>query len=421
MSAVEGPRPDRVRLLAASLLPAAAVGVGSGLVLTLVYLLSDGLRELLWDAWPTAWGVSGSSSGWIVLILTLTGLAVGLVVWLSPGRAGPDPATQHLMSAPLPLAVLPGLGVALLLTLAGGPSLGPENPIIAIAVGLTVAAGARLAPSVTTRRWAEMATAGTIGAMFGTPVAAALVLTETATGDGDVPLWDRLFAPLTAAAAGALTTVLLSEPTLAITLTPYRGPRVVDLVTGSLIALVGAVVGLAGTAAFPYVHRFFHEIGHPLLMLVAGGFVLGLLGAVGGTVTLFKGLHELAALAGSVDGYGAAGLVLVVVVKLAALLVSAASGFPGGHIFPAIFLGGAIGLLANVLFPALPPALTVAAGVLGIVFAIARDGWLSLFIAVAVIGDVTVFPILVVASLPVWLLLTGRPEMVLPTRPATAP
>ncbi len=58
--------------------------------------------------------------------------------------------------------------------------------------------------------WTILASAGTIGALFGTPVAAALIFSQTLNSSNEVPLWDRLFAPLMAAAAGALTTGLFS-------------------------------------------------------------------------------------------------------------------------------------------------------------------------------------------------------------------
>ena len=45
-----------------------------------------------------------SAPAWIIGILTLTGLAIGLVVTFVPGHAGPDPATVELVGPPLPLA-----------------------------------------------------------------------------------------------------------------------------------------------------------------------------------------------------------------------------------------------------------------------------------------------------------------------------
>lgn len=112
-------------------------------------------------------------------MLTLTGVAVGLIVLYMPGHAGPDPATESLIGMPLPLSALPGLGLALIVGLAGGVSLGPENPITAINIALVAAAGARLLPKVPRMDWIILAAAGTIGAMFGTPVAAALIFSQT--------------------------------------------------------------------------------------------------------------------------------------------------------------------------------------------------------------------------------------------------
>ena len=65
-----------------------------------------------------------------------------------PGHGGPDSATTELIAPPLRLAVLPSLILVTVLALAGGVSLGPENPIIAINTGLLVALVARLWPAV---------------------------------------------------------------------------------------------------------------------------------------------------------------------------------------------------------------------------------------------------------------------------------
>jgi hypothetical protein len=46
------------------------------------------------------------------------------------------------------------------------------------------------------------------------------------------------------------------------------------------------------------------------------------------------------------------------------------------------------------------------------VLAVARDGWIALFVAVAVTGGVTVIPLLCIAILPTWLLVSRGPEMI---------
>ncbi|MCP5737911.1 ion channel protein, partial [Klebsiella pneumoniae] len=89
-------------------------------------------------------GISSDSPGWIMVMLTLTGIAVGLVIRYSPGHAGPDPALEPLIGAPVSPSALPGLIIALIIGLAGGVSLGPEHPIMAVNIALAVFLGARL-------------------------------------------------------------------------------------------------------------------------------------------------------------------------------------------------------------------------------------------------------------------------------------
>ncbi len=101
--------------------------------------------------------------------LTATGIAVGLVIRYSPGHAGPDPATESLIGAPIATGALPGLLAALILGLAGGVSLGPEHPIMVVNIALAVAVGSRLFPRVSSLDWTILAASGTIGALFGTP------------------------------------------------------------------------------------------------------------------------------------------------------------------------------------------------------------------------------------------------------------
>jgi H+/Cl- antiporter ClcA len=407
------PAPITALVLLRLLTPALVIGVFSGLLLAVVSGVAEWLADILWTVLPGALGIASYTAGWTIFMLTLVGAAEGLVVWKIPGHAGPDPATTGLVEEPLAPKTTPGLLGALILTLAGGVSLGPENPIMGVDISLVFALGRRIAPSIDAPMWVGLATAGMIGAMFGTPVAAALVLSEAGAGDSSQPLFDRLFGPLVAAGAGAVTTDALAGGALSFTLAvaPYAEPQAVDLLSGAMIAFLAAMLGLGAVYAFPVVHRAFHRIPNPLLMLLAGGMLLGVLGVIGGPITLFKGLDQMKELVQNAGSYTVGGLALVVLVKVAALLIAASSGFRGGRIFPACFAGVAFGLLANALVPVVPQGLAVACGVLGILLAITRQGWLSLFMASTVVASPPMIPVLCVALLPAWLLVTGKPPM----------
>ncbi|QEU82018.1 ion channel protein [Streptomyces subrutilus] len=418
---VTPPPASPARALLPFVLPALVIGVGSSLLLIGVSEAADLLKNVLWQTLPDAIGVGRWSVAWMLAVLTATGVAVGLVVWKVYGHAGPDPATTGLVDAPLPPGVVPGLLLATALALAGGVSLGPENPITAANIALAYWLGRRLSPGSPATVWVALGAAGTVGALFGTPIAAVLILTESmvsaprpvpAVPGGRAPtLWDQLFAPLIAAGAGGLTSSLLAAPAFGLPLPPFSHPRWPDLVAALVIATAGAAVALVAVYAFPYVHRFFHLLPHPVLALSLGGVVLGLLGALGGRLTLFKGLEEIGELASDVAAYSAGSLALMCVVKLAAVLVACGSGFRGGRIFPSVFAGVALGFTATALVPSVHPAVAVTCGVLGVLLAVTRQGWVSLFTAAILAPDPGLLPLLCVALLPAWLLVSGRPQM----------
>src|SRR5690606_15364126 len=98
-----------------------------------------------------------------------------------------------------------------------------------------------------------------------------------------------------------------------------------------------------------------------------------------------------------------------------------AAGFRGGRIFPVVFIGAALGVLAAAVVPALPLALAVACGVMGITLAATRDGWMAMFVGVAVVGDIEVLALLCIIILPVWLLVTKAPELIVHPREGESP
>lgn len=179
-----------------------------------------------------------------------------------------------------------------------------------------------------------LAESATIGALFGTPVAAALLISEALAGRNTKgALWDNVFAPLAAAGAGAMTTTLVAHPTFDLHLPAFGRPGWGDLLTVLLLAPLAAALGMVAVYLFPYAHGAFSRLRHPMLALPAGGLVLGLLAALGGHLTLFKGLDEVGALAADPEGWSAGQFATMTVVKLAALLIAASCGFRGGRIF----------------------------------------------------------------------------------------
>ncbi len=398
-------------------IPALLIGILSAVTLWALEAVADLLETAIWTTVPTALGID-PAGWWIILILTATGAAVGLVVWLVPGHGGVDSATTELISPPLRLMALPSLILVVVLALAGGVSLGPENPIIAINTALAVAVVTRLFKAVPQQIVLLLAAAATLGALFGTPVAAALVFTGVvAAAKAPGSLWDRLFLPLVAAGAGgAVSSMLGGGLGVVAGIEPYASTSIpLDALWGACVACAAVVAGLVGVYAFPYVWRAFRALKHPIIYTTLGGLILGILGFIGGPITLFKGLDQSAELLSDPDAYSAGQLALFTGIKIVALVVAAAAGFRGGRVFPSVFIGVSFGMLAHSLFPAIPLGLAVACGVLGLALAVARDGWIALFIAVAIVGDITLLPVLCVIILPAWLVVRSAPEMLIHT------
>ncbi|HGN9371813.1 TPA: ion channel protein [Citrobacter pasteurii] len=391
--------------------PALLIGVASSLVLIAVMKVASVLQQFLWERLPISIGIAQDSPFWIIAMLTLAGVMVGLIIRYSHGHAGPDPACEPLIGMPVSTSALPGLLAALIIGLAGGVSLGPEHPIMTVNIALAVAIGSRMFPRIAKLDWTILASAGTIGALFGTPVAAALVFSQTLNSSNDVPLWDRLFAPLMAAAAGSLTTSLFFHPHFSLPIAHYTQMHLVDIFSGAVVAAIAIAAGMVAVWCLPRLHHLIHRLKHPVLILGVGGFILGILGVIGGPLTLFKGLDEMQQMAFS-QTLGASDYFMLAVIKLAALVVAAASGFRGGRIFPAVFVGVALGLMLHAHVEAVPAAITVSCAIMGLVLVVTRDAWLSLFMAAVVVPDTTLLPLLCIVMLPAWLLLAGKPMMI---------
>ncbi len=115
---------------------------------------------------------------------------------------------------------------------------------------------------------------------------------------------------------------------------------------------------------------------NPVFVLGIGGLILGILGLLVDRFRCLKGWMRCSRW--WQIRLSAPAVTLLAVIKLAATVVAAASGFRGGRIFPAVFVGVALGLMLHEHVPAVPAAITVSCAILGIVLVVTRDGWLSL-------------------------------------------
>jgi H+/Cl- antiporter ClcA len=390
----------------------AAIGVPAALVAALFLALVHDLEHWLWHDLPDALGHSTAPWYLVVGIPVVGAASVVAARLLLPGDGGHSPL-EGLSMAPTPVANAPGVALAALGTLPFGAVLGPEAPVIALGSVVGVAA-ARFSPAGE-RATKVLASAGgfaAISALFGGPLVAGMLLVEGGIGMGAM-LLPVLLPGFVAAGVGYLVFVGfgswggLEAPGLVVSDLPlYDGVHLLDLVVAVVVGIVGALVVLVARRGGERVDGLGGRFGLPALLL-GGGLAVGLVAELGGQLgadpldILFSGQASLNA----VSSAGSTKIVLILLLgKFLAYVVSLGCGFRGGPVFPAIFLGVALASLTVVVFD-VSPTLAIAVGTAAGAAAQTRLLITPILLAAVLVGSqgADAVPAAVLASAAAWL------------------
>src|SRR5665213_1029128 len=349
---------------------------------------------------PSALGFHGTPVWWPLPMLLVAAVLVSLTITHLPGTSGHEPAEGFKTGGtPLPIE-LPGIILASLATLALGVVLGPEAPLIAIGGGLGV-----LAVQLATRD---------------APPMAATVMAAAGLGG---PLLGLVLVPgLLAAGIGTLIFIGLDQLTglgtfsLAIPGLPTFGhPTGVlflwALAIGVLATFLGTAIRLSGLAAQSLVlkHRF-------VWTLAAGTVVAGSAIAFAELThkstqnVLYSGQDALPGLVLHASTWTVGALIVLVVAKSIAYSTSL-SAFRGGPIFPAMFVGGAIGVAGSHL-PGLVLVPAVAMGIGSMTTVMLRLPLTATLLAVMLVSSdaLAVTPLVIVAVVVTYVLTARFPQ-----------
>lgn len=363
-SAEEVPAPDplsivRTRAYVQALVLAALIGVPIAAATYGFLALVEWLQTALYEDLPGTLGFDTVPSWWPLPLLAISGLLVALCVRGLPGNSGHSPSEGFKAAgATLPIE-LPGVILAALATLAGGAVLGPEAPLIALGsglAGLTIHLIDRNAPPNATL---VISTAGSfvaVSALFGSPLLGAFLLMEVAGIAG--PMLGVVLLPgLLASGIGFLVfvgldsltglgTFSLAIPNLPTFSTPTLAMLGWALVFGVVCPFFAWFIFTLARSIRPFVHA------HRLVVTTALGATIAVLAIVFAELTdkgtefvLFSGQSALPVLIDQSATWSIPALVLLVVGKSLSYGVSL-SAFRGGPVFPSLFIGGALGLLA---------------------------------------------------------------------------
>jgi len=402
------------------------IGIPAAFVAALFLAVVHLLETWLWDDLPSALGAA-SPPWYLVVGLPVVGSLVVLAARaLLPGDGGHSPL-DGFASGVTPVSAAPGIALAALGTLAFGAVLGPEAPLIALGstVGVAVTGFVRL----NTRETQVVGSAGSfsaISALFDGPLVAGMLLLETGVGLG-AALVPTLLPGLVAAAVGYVIFIGLGSwgglgtTALSVGLPPYIGTSVRDLalavVIGFLAALLMTVVRRVGLRVRG-LQRGRVSMGG---LLVGGGLATGVLAQLAANLgadpqmVLFSGQASMPGIVGE----GSAVVVLVLLAaKALGYAVCLGCGFRGGPVFPAVFLGITLAMLA-VVWLGVSPTLAVAVGAAAGMAAMTRLLFASLLLATLLAGTqgIDAVPAAVLAASTAWITATALARR---TEPAQA-
>jgi H+/Cl- antiporter ClcA len=425
---------DYLRLLGL----AAAIGLPISAVAYAFLTLVHYLQHWVFEDLPHGLGFHEVPAWWPLPVLGLAGILVGLVIRYLPGGGGHSPAHGFQPGGRPDPRHLPGVVVAAVVGLGLGVVLGPEAPLIAMGGGLAVLALGRGQAARPPQVVAVVAAAGSFAAiatLLGSPLVGAFLLME-AVGIGGPALGMVLVPGLLSAGIGALIflglgrwtglgTFSLSVPNL---------PPVPALTLGQLgwAVVIGAIATVLGTGIRHAALRL-EPVARQHVMLVTPmmGVVIAALALVYAQITghstadvLYSGQTQLGPLLQDSATYSFGALILLLVCK--SLAYTAALGsFRGGPIFPAAFLGAAVGVALSHL-PGLPVLAGASMGIAAMTVTVLRLPLTSVLLTVLVMGDngIQLTPIIIIAAIVAYVLgarLSPSPHPAASSTPSSAP
>lgn len=373
-----------------------------------VVVVNEGTK-LAWETLPANLGIPREVL--IVGLPTLGGLLVGLILRYMPGGAGPAPAAGHGIGGDEHAGprVLPGVIAASVVSLVAGASLGPEAPLVTIISALAIGLSARLGlPQKVGGALSIAGISSMLAGIFGSPLASALLLAEGAPFSGRA-LYRRIFPAVLAGCIGFWVFAGVGVAPAGGAYPAYPGLEPTQILVTVLLAVAAAALGLIFIRVFHLVDARLRPLDRlPVIKALAGGLCIGLVALAIGEDVLFSGEHSVdeVALAGSSVGT----LLLILGGKTVTTILSLATGFRGGRIFPVMFLGGTLGAIAATLVPGLPVVLAVGVGMVSAGVAIFR---LPLFVVVfaAFFTTPEIVPLLVVAAVVAYIVVDGQPDL----------
>ena len=351
-----------LRLLAIAVVLGVLSAAGGSILLGLV---NKG-QEFFFVDLPDHLGMD-SPPWWLAALLLLIGAGIVALAKLLPGATGSGPLSGFHFDDPL--IMVPSVLLAAVATLVFGFVLGPEAPLIVLGSAIGAIVGRKADPQA---RMAMMFLGGAagLGAVLGNPFVAGFMILEFAAM-GMVPA--LLIAPALLALACSYLVQIgiwnlpgLGSHGLAVPGMPaYTSIQPWDIAIAILVAIVGGIVAIAvrqGALKFEKFTSKAVTIGLFTTALITAGMLLVAQQGfdIPQNLILFDGNSGMGQL---VQQTSVTTVIVILLAKAIAYAVALGGGFRGGPIFPATFLGVAVGVLAVLVLPTDSVSPMAAAGI----------------------------------------------------------
>jgi H+/Cl- antiporter ClcA len=343
------------------LMLAPVIGVASGVLAVIFMGITGTTTDLLFGNTGTGWW---AGRWWWIPLTALGGLVVTLLrkTWkISKDVPGAIALAQQAWVDPSRAFYWVAISTVSLMM---GASLGPSFGLVVMGGGfgswLVTRLGKQYDEEEARQGFALTGMAGGMGGGYSAPLFATVLASElspTSKSNYVAAFIPELFA-------ATLGFVIYYGVTGSSMLGSYRLPeyqlQFIDLIVGALLGVAAVFVLLLHTLISKLISAAAELIPNPYVLGASGGALVGLI-SFALPLTATAGSKQLGIELEISETMGAGLIAVILIGKMIAIALSQSSGFLGGIVFPAIFLGGTAGLLAHSIFPDIPIALCVGA------------------------------------------------------------